>query len=228
MIKLGVSSELKIQIHLWRLITDMIENTLRACGSAKVKPVFHPRRAFKTGRSEQPHTVTKGCRVRRSSAHSICFQRNFLLTCRGGSAGRGPHPGRNGQTDGRHSCFPLHAREELGPGLRGSPMEGPVWRLFPHLSCRSLSESFVKYHHLAFALLWGMKGWALFHAGEEVVRGREPQSGEAGGKMVSRALQESRAAGRTDGGWGGERRPGGLREVGGLPGVPGYTEGVES
>lgn len=79
-------------------------------------------------------------------------------------------------------------------------MEGPVGRLFPHLSCRSLSESFVKYHHLAFALLWGMKGWALFHAGEEVVRGREPQSGEAGGKMVSCALQESRAAGRTDGG----------------------------
>nr|ACT35649.1 hypothetical protein [Ailuropoda melanoleuca] len=86
------------------------------------------------------------------------------------------------QTDGIPAFLSTPERN-LALDFRSSPMEGPVGRLFPHLSCRSLSESFVKYHHLAFALLWGMKGWALFHAGEEVVRGREPQSGEAGGKM---------------------------------------------
>jgi len=73
-----------------------------------------------------------------------------------------------------------------------------------------------------------MKEWALFHAGEEVVWGREPQSGEAGGEMVSHGLQESRAAGHAEGGRGGERKPGGMHDVGGFPGVPGYTEGMES
>lgn len=114
-----------------------MKNTSRACVCAKAKPMFCPGRGVKTGRSEQPHMVTRGCQVRRSPAHSICFQGNFLLLRRGGSAGRGLHPRRNGQTDGGHSLFEQvgkcshHARKERGPGLQGQSRGGSSLKAFP-------------------------------------------------------------------------------------------------
>lgn len=82
---------------------------------------------------------------------------------------------------------------------------------------------FANYHNLAFALLWGMKGQALLHIGEEVVQGREAQPQKAGCKM-----QEGKDHHAADSELRGRASQAGLWARQGFPEVPGGPEGVES